>query len=358
MVKEPQQTYLDSAMNLSAQEIFETPAFFHFAFEGDRSLFLRMDREAYFRSIFLDGRIQATNPDPIRLATAPLARWRGEVGFPSKRVNWIFHTAHCGSTLLARALDRLGASLVLREPISLRQLGVWRAMLKDHDLAWWDAKLELTVAQLGKRYQPHLPVIVKANVPVNFILPRIMALDPGTSAILLYYPLRQYLLAVLRTETHRQWVNRVTDEMRPALVAVVGDLEGLDTVERAAALWLAQLRAFAAVLDAFPGARSLSAETLFVAPRDAISAAAALFDVALDDFELDAIIGSSLFTNDAKDPTRQFDRRARQMQVLLLESTLERELERAREWVERKLALLPLSEKLPRPLTGASPPLL
>lgn len=358
MAGAPYLAYSGAVTIFPTDELFETPAFYHFAYEGDRSLFLRMDREAYFRSIFLDGRIQAANPDPIRFATVPLAQWRVDNHFSIARKNWIFHIAHCGSTLLARALDRIGTNLVLREPMTLRQLGVWRATLQESELPAWNARLELAAAQLGKRYRPEAPVIVKANVPVNFILPQIMALDPGAPVILLYYPLRQYLLAILRTEAHRQWVMRVTGEMARALRPMAGDVEGLDTVERAAALWLAQLRAFAAVLDTSPRAHSLSGETLFAAPRAAVSAAAALFEVPLSDFERDAIIGSSLFTTDAKDPTRPFDRRAHRMRALALESTMDRELARGREWVERRLAVLPLPEKLARPLVDASPLLL
>ncbi len=340
------------------EQLFDTPALYHFAFEGDRSVFLRMDREAYFRSIFLDGRIQAAHPDPIRLATPPLAQWRSDNGVPIARKTWIFHIAHCGSTLLARALDRIGASLVLREPMTLRQLGVRRASLTESELPAWDAMLELAAAQLGKRYRPEAPVIVKANVPVNFILPQIMALDPGARTILLYHPLRQYLLAVLRTEAHRNWVMRVTGEMARALGPEAGDIGGLDVVERAAALWLAQLRAFAAVLDTSPHAHSLPADTLFAMPRATVSAAASVFGVPLSDFELDAIVGSSVFAADAKDPTAPFDRRTRAMDALLLESTMSRELAHARDWVERRLAVLPLPDKLSRPLVGESPRLL
>ncbi len=346
------------AMNLSNHELFATPEFYHFAYESDRSLFLRMDREAYFSSIFLDGRIQPAASDAIRFVTAPLAQWRGDHGFAIERKNWIFHIAHCGSTLLSRALDRIGANLVLREPITLRQLGVWRAKLNESELPIWDTKLELALALLGKRYRPQAPVIVKANVPVNFILNQIMVLDPGAPAILLYQPLRQYLLAILRTDAHRQWVIRVTDELSCALSPMVGDVAGLDAVERASALWLAQIRAFDAVLNTFPGARSLSADALFAAPRAVVSAAAKLFNVPLSDFELDAIIGSSLFTHDAKDPDQPFNRRERSMQTLALAMAMDRDLTRAHEWILQKLSVLPLPIKLSRPLVGLSPSLL
>jgi hypothetical protein len=122
--------------------------------------------------------------------------------------SWIFHVAHCGSTLLARALDAPGANLVLREPLALRQLA----------LAPDPARLAVTTAMLSKRYQADAPTLIKANVPVNFLLPELVALNPGARAIFLYLGLDDYLLAILRSDDHRAWLRRVTQQLVPHLV--------------------------------------------------------------------------------------------------------------------------------------------
>jgi hypothetical protein len=62
-----------------------------------------------------------------------------------------------------------------------------------------------------------------------------------------------------------------------------------------------------------------------------------------------------VFAADAKDPTAPFDRRVRAMDALLLESTMRRELAHARDGVERRVAVLPLPERLSRPLVGERP---
>jgi len=340
-------------MTSTIDGLVATPDRHLFAFEGDQAIFVTMDRDAYRRSIFLDRRIQAAGP----ATQVPLAALTGHLEAPkpaAARTGWIFHVAHCGSTLLARALDLPTRSLVLREPLALRQLAV------DPTLSPADrqARLRLAASLFARRYRPDAPAIVKANVPVNFIASQIMELDPAAPAILLYFPLRPYLLAVLRSEGHRTWVRNVTTQLQPAISAAVGEIGGLDIAERAAALWLAQLRLYAGMIAAFPEARSLDAETLFSAPRPVVAAAAAHFGVALPSSELDSIVGGELFSTYSKDPGQVFDNDGR----LALQAETERlagpEIDRARHWLDGRLAHHPLPVALDRPLIGPAPDLL
>src|SRR5690349_292551 len=234
------------------ERLFAIPDRHLFAFEGDQAILVEMDREAYRRSIFLDRRIQPAGP-AMQLPVAALTAALDAAAPAATGPGWIFHIAHCGSTLLARALDLPARSLVLREPLALRQLAVDRTLSPS---ARQD-RLRLAAALFGRRYRAEAPAIVKANVPVNFIAAEIMALAPAAPAIFLYFPLRPYLLAILRSEGHRTWVRNVTTQLQPAITAVAGDIAGLDIAERAAALWLAQLRLYAGMIAAFPNARSL-----------------------------------------------------------------------------------------------------
>ena len=54
--------------------------------------------------------------------------------------------------------------------------------------------------------------------------------------------------------------------MTTQLAAHLGDLSGLSDAERCAALWLAQMRAFAGAIALMPNARALDAEIFFAAP--------------------------------------------------------------------------------------------
>lgn len=346
-------------MDLTVERLFASPDHYHFAFEGDQAVFRTMDRNAYQRSIFLDHRITALDDRELRVPVEALTSFRDSHGIAAPRTAWIFHVAHCGSTLLARALDRPGGPLVLREPRPLRQLGLMRAASAGRAAAdAWRARLRVAAALAGRRYRPEAPTIVKANVPVNFILTDLLAPDPSVPAVMLYFPLRTYLLAILRSPAHRNWVVNITTQLEPAIREAAGDLSGLEVAERAAALWLGQMRHYAEALARYPGARSLHADSLFDAPRPALAAAAAHFGVEMGEAELDAVVAGELFATYSKTPALAFDNaarlslRAESAQMLALEIT------RARRLVDNRLARHPLPDRLDRPLVGQGPALL
>ena len=280
-------------MALTLDDLFASPDHYLHSFEGDSALFMPMDRAAYHRSIFLDGRISPAANQSMKIPVAALTG-PAQQAAPTA---WIFHVAHCGSTLLARALDRPSTNLVLREPLALRQL----ALARD------PRRLAVTVPMLSKRYRDDLPTIVKANVPVNFLLPELVALDPGAHAIFLYAELRDYLLAILRRDNHRDWLRRVTTQ----LAVWLGDLSGLSDAERCAALWLAQMRAFTDAISRMPNARALDAEDFFADPRPVLSAAADHLAVPMSEGEIEATVEGPLFRTYSKNPAESFDNSAR-----------------------------------------------
>jgi hypothetical protein len=305
-------------MATSLDELFASPDNYLHSFEGDAAIFVPMDRAAYHRSIFLDGRISAAAGAPRRLRASEL------VGEPlqSAPTSWIFHVAHCGSTLLARALDKPDANLILREPLALRQL----ALAPDRQ------KLALVTALLSRRYNADLPTIVKANVPANFLLPQLVGFDPDARAIFLHLGLRDYLLAILRNEGHREWVRRVTAQ----LSAHLGDLSSFSDAERAATLWMAQMRAFSNGIAHLANARSLDAEAFFAAPRLFLGLAADHLGVPLTDEEIEAITAGPLFSTYSKNPQLQFNNEMRLTRRSELEQTLVGELDQAQRWVDER----------------------
>jgi len=333
--------------------LFATPDHYLYAFEAGEALFLPVDRDVYRRSLFLDDRIALESGEILPFSAEALAARRDAEDRPIPRIGWIFHIAHCGSTLLARALDRGDETLVLREPLPLRQLGVEGAgLVREPRPAAWAARLRLAVALAGRRYRPDAPVIVKANVPVNMILPDLMALDPTAPGILLHHPLDAYLLAILRSDTHREWVMRVTGEIAPGIEAWAGPIAGLDVVERAAALWLAQMRIYDAALGRHPDLHSLAAAALFDQPRAVLTAAFALFGVAVAPAAIDDIVTGPLFATHAKNPDRPFDNAARREREARLGDLLRTDLDRARRWITARCGAYPIPDRLARPLVG------
>lgn len=318
-------------MALTLDDLFTSPDHYLHSFDGDDAVFVPMDRAAFHRSIFLDDRITVAAEGSMRMPLSAL-----QTVCPKPRpLGWIFHLAHGGSTLLARALDVLDHNLILREPLALRQLG----------LAPNAAHLSIVRAMLGKRYRADAPTIVKANVPVNFILPAIAEIDPDDCAVFLYSGLQDYLLAVLRTPQHRNWVLNVTGQLAHHL----GDLSALTDAQRAAALWHFQMRSFEEAMAIMPGAVSLTSEQLFTAPLDTLTAVAAHLHVAIPADQIAEIVSGPIFNTYAKRPEIAFDNAARQARRNQLEREIASELVEGLEWVLQQGGG---AQTLNRPLLG------
>ncbi len=304
-------------MALTIDDLFASPDHYLHSFEGDIAVFVPMDRAAYHRSIFLDGRIQPAADGSMRLPLATLARPIS----PRANMGWIFHVAHCGSTLLARAIDRVAGNLVLREPLALRQTAVAPDAMR----------LSLTTSLLSKRYRPDLSTIVKANVPVNFLLDDLLTEETLDRALFLYCSLDDYLLAILRSDEHRGWLRRVTAQ----LSAHVDDTTGLSDGECAAALWLAQIGAFSRAIKRIPAARSLNAETFFADPRASLTATAEHLAVPMTAAQVDAIVDGPLFTTYSKNPALAFDNDARLTRRRETAALIADDLAMARRWIDQ-----------------------
>jgi hypothetical protein len=308
------------AMTEPQAQLLATPDAYLHSLEGGEAVLVPMDRAAYRRSIFLDHRISLAGEHGWRMSAAELA---GSVP-NAQPMGWIFHVAHCGSTLLARALDELGGALVLREPLALRQL----ALQNDRSL------LPAVLAMLSRRYPGDGASLVKANVPVNFMLDAIAAADPQAPAILMWSRLPDYLAAVLRSPQHRAWVRNIT-----ALLAEhLGDPEGLSDAECAAALWAAQHRRFVQALALMPQARALEAERFFADPAGSLRASVQLFGMSGAAAGIDAVAAGPLFLTYSKNPTAQFDNAARQSLKQRNAQELAGEIAEAERWLQANAA--------------------
>ncbi len=302
---------------LIARRLASPDCFLH-ALEGSIGHFLPMDRPAYRRSIFLDHRISPAQGEPFAL---DLAGFEGAIPH-AMSAGWIFHVAHCGSTLLARALEELTGTLVLREPLALRQL----ALNPNPKM------LPAVLALLARGYPGAGRTLIKANVPVNFMLDAIAAVDPQAPAILLYSRLPDYLLAILRSPNHRAWVRTISGQ----LAAHIDRRDAASDAELAAALWLAQHRRFAAALMAMPQARTLEAEQFYAQPDATITAAARLYGLPADQAMAARIAAGPLFATYSKNSGQAFDNAARLARRNLLAEELRGDLAEAEAWLGRQ----------------------
>ena len=62
---------------------------------------------------------------------------------------------------------------------------------------------------LRLRYNPNGTGIIKANVPVNFIIPPLMQTSTFNKVVIMYVTFDDYMLSVLKSFSHHMWVERI-----------------------------------------------------------------------------------------------------------------------------------------------------
>jgi hypothetical protein len=235
-----------------------------------------------------------------------LARDQAMQGAPtSAAINFIFHSAYCCSTLLARALDRPGMASTLKEPVLLNDMVGWRhrggegrriAMILDQGLRL-----------LARPFEPGEAVVIKPSNLVNGLMPVMMAMKPHARALLLYAPLDQYLSSIARKGLwSRRWarellVKQLRDGSIPFGMEQIDYLE-LTDLQAAAVGWLAQKAQFAALpRSAGPDrVRSLDSERLMADPSGTLKALTHHFGLAIDEGGIGEILAGPAFTTDSK----------------------------------------------------------
>ena len=120
-------------IQVTLTDLITNPDYYLWRFDGDYAFFARMNRDTYKKSIFTDQRIFKLDPKPIRVDLDELVQAFKKQKYESPGLCYIFHVAHCGSTLLARAFrgtailrfDRLEMRLIeMDEEIKRLRSGV------------------------------------------------------------------------------------------------------------------------------------------------------------------------------------------------------------------------------------------
>lgn len=248
----------------------------------DALQFLRVSREQHAAATFITDehlpagleRVEFARREALAIAPAPAP------------IHFVFHSAFCCSTLIARSFDRPGVSTALKEPLLLNDMIGWRRRgAGGRDVAEvTDGALRL----LARPFEPGEAVVVKPSNIVNGLIRLIMALRPDARALFLHAPLPVFLTSVAKKGLDgRLWVRELLIGYRKdGLVQRLGiddeTLLGLTDLQAAAAGWLVQQAIFAELLPVLgERARSLDSETLLDRPAAAMTALADLFGVVL-----------------------------------------------------------------------------
>lgn len=220
-------------------------------------------------------------------APPPLVLKRGDVmaalaSKPTAPLHLIFHSAFCGSTLLAKAFDRQGMATALKEPVVLNDLIGWRQ--RTGSTPAWPAVTRDVLSAVARPFIPGEAVVVKPSNVVNAMAPTILDAVPAARGILMYAPLETFLTSVAKKGMEgRLWVRDLFAGLIREGATDLGydgaQLFGQTDLQIAALGWLAQQRLFEHLL-AGPRAerlRSLRSDRFLADPTRKFADAAAFF---------------------------------------------------------------------------------
>ncbi len=158
--------------------------------------FNRIDRDSLSREAFLDQRMAGS---VTARETASLSDVIAAVSSEVKPTPaFIFHSAFCCSTLLAKALDLPGTAISLKEPEVL--MGLANAHRVDKQVRQSSIRAKALVHTifilLARQFTPTERVLIKPTNSANNLLPD--AIATGAQVLLLYGDLRSFLVSVLK----------------------------------------------------------------------------------------------------------------------------------------------------------------
>lgn len=286
-------------IDLNASDVARDPFWFPHRYDPgqDAVHFRGLSRAVHRSATFItDEYLPAGEPIVVRRAEAMAAA--PAVG----PLHFIFHSAFCCSTVLARAFDIEGVAMGLKEPVLLNDLTGWQH--RGGTAREIAPVLDDGLTLLARPFGAGEAVIVKSSNVTNGMAPGMMMMRPGAKALLLHAPLRVYLGSIAKKGmTGRLWArDLLVKQLREGLHNLgfkPDDYLAQTDLQVAAMGWLAQHALFARMIGQFgPGrVRSLDSETLMADPVAAIAALAELYGLDVDPV---AVVNGPAFTRHSK----------------------------------------------------------
>lgn len=275
---------------------------------------------------------------------------------PAAPIHFVFHSAYCCSTLVARAFDRPGWAMGLKEPVILNDLVGWRRRgEKGPDMA---QVLDDTLRLLARPFAPGEATVVKPSTVVNGLAPAMLALRPQARAVLLYAPLRTYLGSIAKKGIDgRLWVRTLLlgmlDDRMIDLGFATRDYLGHTDLQAAAVGWLGQQQLFGQLVTRFGAerVRTLDSATLLADPQRAMDALATLFGLPHDDATIAEIVAGPAFTRHSKQDAA-FGAAAREAEHRDAAATHADEIAKVATWAEAVAAAAGIPLTAPAALLG------
>jgi hypothetical protein len=224
---------------------------------------------------------------------------------PPVPLHFVFHSAYCCSTLIARAFDLPGWAMGLKEPVILNDMVGWRRRGgQGADMA---SVLDDVLTLMARPFSPGEAVVVKPSNIANGLAAAMLALRPHASALLLHAPLRTYLASIAKKGLDgRLWVRTLLIGLLDDKLVDLGfkprDYLGQSDLQVAAVGWLAQQALFARLVAQVGSerVRTLSSSVLMRHPALAMERLAVHFRLPLPPGGAAEIVAGPAFNRHSK----------------------------------------------------------
>ncbi len=342
-------------MSVSPEDLAADPAWFPHALDMERRSidFAQIDRAGLAREAFLDARMAGSVK---ATAAAPIDALTPFVGGRSNQPAFIFHTAFCCSTLMARALDIPGHSLALKEPDILMSLAnAYRMARTGPARREVDQARDLILQLLARPHQGQEQAVIKLTNTANNLAPMIAASD--ARIILLYGDLKGFLVSVLKKgEACKAFVRKqyTIFTLDPEGVNGIPERQalGLTDLQIAALVWRHQMELFMRLLSAPDSSnlRSLDFRRLLDRPFETLKAANTHLTLNADDAAIEAVATGPVFQKNAKFDDQRYDAGARAKDEADLVARHSEELAMIENWALSLKLATDLPREMPSPL--------
>jgi hypothetical protein len=319
----------------------------------DSIQFVLADRNAHRAVTFLDSTVvQQSQSDPV---VVPLAEIRAyEAALPANACHYIFHSAFCRSTLLARAFDLPGHAMGLKEPMILNDFAEIALRSGRPDLI--RDKLQIVLRLLARPFAPGEDIVVKPSNAASVLWPLMLELDPRSRALLLSSALPDFLRSVAEKGLWgRIWGRKqaASQARRPEVATGFSEAERWEhsDLQVTALVWLHHRAEFSRLTHgSAERTASLDSSALMHNPRSAFQAVAEHFCILLDQAEIERVVAGPAFSTDAKSRDRKYDSSERDKRHLAIDAVLGEEIVAVTTWAEHVAGFAGVPMGLPRPL--------
>ena len=256
---------------------------------------------------------------------------------PAAPIHFVFHSAYCCSTLVARMFDAPGYSMGLVEPVVLNDVVGWRRRgAQPEKIA---AVLDMALALLARPFGDDRAVVVKPSNIVNSLAPAIMGLRADAHAILLYAPIEDFLASIaVKGLWGRRWVRQaMIGQMQDGVLAqqfAPDEMFELTDLQVAGLGWLSHHSIYRKMQDRFGAGRLgiCDSRSLLAEPAETVAKFFARFELHPDPEDSAAIAAGPAFTRNSKEST-SYSRSDRERQIAATREANSDEIAKVAEWV-------------------------